>query len=114
VKEINYFDGVPIVSLREEVVNTSALNYENIRCGDFISGVITLVDEQKGFVEVQVNDFVKGRLYIEHMADYPLKVIPPKYRDVGKSIKVRVFTAENRNLEFTRKETLLKTKVPVF
>lgn len=50
------------------------------------------------------------------MADYPLKVIPPKYRDVGKQIKVRVFgvNPEARSLEFTRKETLMKAKVPVF
>jgi len=50
------------------------------------------------------------------MADFPLKVIPPKYKDLGKSIKVRVFGIDHktRSLEFTRKETLLKAKVPVF
>lgn len=45
VKEINYFDGVPILSLRDDVVNSSALNYKNIKCGDFISATITEVNE---------------------------------------------------------------------
>jgi ribosomal protein S1 len=50
------------------------------------------------------------------MADFPLKVIPPKYRDIGKAIKVRVFNVDpkTRNLEFTRKDTLMKSKVPVY
>lgn len=63
-----------------------------------------------------MNDFVKGRLYLEHMADFPLKVIPPKYRDINKTLKMRVLNVDKktRTLEFTRKDTLLKAKVPVY
>lgn len=65
---------------------------------------------------MKVNDFVKGRLYLEHMADLPLKVIPPKMTAVGKEIKVRVFSVDykTRYIEFTKKETLFKDKTPVY
>lgn len=52
VKEINYFDAVPIISLREDVVNTSVLNYDNIKCGDFLQGTVSIVDEQNRFIEI--------------------------------------------------------------
>lgn len=77
--------------MKEDVLESSSLTYENIKCGDFISAFITEVNEEKKFVTLVINDFVKGRLYLEHMADFPLKVIPPKYRDFEKSLKVRVF-----------------------
>lgn len=50
------------------------------------------------------------------MADYPLKVIPPKYLDFGKPLKVRVFNVDpqTRTLEFTRKETFLKGKADIY
>lgn len=50
------------------------------------------------------------------MNDFPIKVIPPKFTKVGKEIKVRVFNvdANARCLEFTKKETLLKAKTPVY
>lgn len=50
------------------------------------------------------------------MADFPLKVIPPKYRDINKTLKMRVLNVDKktRTLEFTRKDTLLKAKVPVY
>ena len=116
VKEINYFDGVPILSMREDVLNAASLNYHNIKCGDFINTTITEVNEEQKYVALSVNDFVRGRLYLEHMADYPLKVIPPKYRDLHKSLKVRVFNVDpnRRTLDFTRKESLLKAKATVY
>lgn len=116
VKEINYFDGVPILSMKEDIINSSALTYDDIKCGDFISAVVTDINEDKKFITLKVNDFVKGRLYLEHMADFPLKVIPPKYRDLDKTLKVRVFNIDpsTRTLEFTRKDTLLKAKVQVY
>ena len=50
------------------------------------------------------------------MADFPMKVIPPKYKDLGKTLKMRVFNVDKktRTLDFTRKDTLLKAKVPVY
>lgn len=63
---------------------------------------------------MKVNEFVKGRLYIEHMADLPLKVLPPKLTKIGKEIKVRVFSIDQRYVEFTKKETFFKEKTPVY
>ena len=65
---------------------------------------------------MKVNEFVKGRLYLEHMADLPLKVLPPKLTKIGKEIKVRVFSIDykTRYVEFTKKETLFKEKTPVY
>lgn len=50
------------------------------------------------------------------MSDFPLKVMPPKFKQVGKEIKVRIFNVEpeERILEFTKKDTLIKNKTPVF
>lgn len=102
--------------MREDILASSSLNYDNIKCGDFISAIISEVNEEQKYVSLHVNEFVKGRLYLEHMADYPLKMIPPKYRDLHKSLKVRVFNVDpkTRTLEFTRKETFLKSKVTVY
>ena len=65
---------------------------------------------------MKLNEFVKGRLYIEHMADLPLKTMPPKLTQVGKEIKVRIFAIDykTRYIEFTKKETLFKDKTPVY
>lgn len=65
---------------------------------------------------MKVNEFVKGRLYLEHMADLPLKIMPPKFTAVGKQIKVRVFSIDKktRYVEFTKKESLFKDKAPVY
>jgi hypothetical protein len=40
VKEINYFDGCPILSMREDIVGTSVLNYDQITCGMYLNPVI--------------------------------------------------------------------------
>lgn len=48
------------------------------------------------------------------MADYPIKVIPPKFAQTGKQIKVRVFLLEERSLVFTKKDSLMKHDVPIF
>ena len=65
-------------------------------------------------VVIKLGDFVRGTLSIEHMADHPLKVIPPKFNKVGKEIKVRVFNIEGRQVELTKKDSLMKDAVPVY
>jgi ribosomal protein S1 len=81
-----------------------------------LNATIEEVKAQDRYVVLKVNDFVKGRLFIEHMADLPLKVLPPKLTQVGKEIKVRVFYVDHqsRYVEFTKKETLFKDKTPVY
>lgn len=116
VKEINYFDGCPILSMRDDVVNTNAINYGSLECGAYVKAVVEEVNEQDKFITLRLNEFVKGRLYLEHMADFTIKTMPPKFTKIGKEIKVRVFNVDpkTRSLEFTKKDTLLKPKTPVY
>ena len=50
------------------------------------------------------------------MADNALKVLPPKFQEVGKEIRVRILNvdASKRSLEFTKKDTLMKESTPVY
>ena len=116
VKEINYFDGCPILSMRDDIVATVALTYESLKCGQYLTATIEEVNQQDKYIVLMVNEFVKGRLFLEHMADLPLKTLPPKLAVVGKEIKVRVFSIDykTRYVEFTKKETLFKEKTPVY
>jgi ribosomal protein S1 len=59
--------------------------------GAYVTATIAEVNESKKQVVLKLNDFVKGILPREHLADHPVKVIPPKFTQVGKQIKVRVF-----------------------
>ena len=57
----------------------------------YLNATIDEVNTKDKYVVMKLNDFVKGRLYLEHMADLPLKTLPPKLTQVGKEIKVRIF-----------------------
>lgn len=114
IKEHNYFDGRPILSMKEEVLTAAALNYDSIKVGDVTYATIESVDAVKKQVNLKISEFVKGVLTLEHMADHPLKVIPPKLTQVDKQIKVRIFAIENRTVLFTKKDTLMKEKVPIY
>ena len=50
------------------------------------------------------------------MADNALKVVPPKFTEVGKEIRVRVLNVDTskRTLEFTKKDSLFKPDAPVY
>lgn len=79
VKEVNWFDGVPVVSVRDTLVGADQLNYHQIQIGEYLTATITKVDAPRACVVLRVNDFVQGNLHIEHMSDNPLKIIPPKF-----------------------------------
>jgi hypothetical protein len=79
-----------------------------------VNATIVSVNELKKIVTLSLNDFVKGELRLEHMADYPVKVIPPKFTQTGKQIKVRVFSLDERSLVFTKKDSLMKHDVQIF
>ena len=111
VKELNYFDGTAHLTMRNQIVNSPALDYSRIEIGQFVNATIVSINEVKKIVTLSLNDFVKGVLRLEHMADYPVKVIPPKFTQVGKQIKVRVFSLEDRSLVFTKKDSLMKHDV---
>jgi len=100
--------------MKEEVLTASVLNYDSVNVGDNTYATIESVNAVTKSVHLKISEFVKGVLTLEHMADYPLKVIPPKLTQIGKQIKVRVFAIENRNILFTKKDTLMKEKVPIY
>lgn len=100
--------------MRSQIVNSAALDYSSIEIGQFVNATIDSVNEVKKTVTLSLNDFVKGTLRLEHMADYPVKVIPPKFTQTGKQIKVRVFSLDERSLLFTKKDSLMKHDVPLY
>lgn len=114
VKELNFFDGTAHLTMRSQIVNSAALDYSSIEIGQFVNATIDSVNEVKKTVTLSMNDFVKGTLRLEHMADYPVKVIPPKFTQTGKQIKVRVFSLDERSLLFTKKDSLMKHDVPLY
>lgn len=82
----------------------------------YLNATIDEVNTKDKYVVMKLNDFVKGRLYLEHMADLPLKTLPPKLTQVGKEIKVRIFYIDykTRYIDFTKKESLFRDKTPVY
>lgn len=91
VKELNYFDGAPVLTMKTQIVNTVAMDYSSLEVGQFVNATIDSVNEVRKTVNLSLNDFVKGQLRLEHMADFAIKTIPPKFTQTGKQIKVRVF-----------------------
>ena len=114
VKELNYFDGVALLSMKSQIVNTIAMDYASIEVGQFVNANIDSVNEHRKIVHLSLNDFVKGTLRLEHMADFPVKTIPTKFMTTGKSIKVRIFAIEERMITFTKKDSLMKHDVPLY
>ena len=116
MKEINYFDSKPILSIRQSVLKAEAINFDTIKVGQFFQAVIEKVVPEKSYVQLSINGFVKGNLHIEHMADTAIKQMPPKFQEVGKDIRVRVLSVNmsKRSLEFTKKDSLMKEDAPVF
>ena len=81
IKEYNFFDGTPILSMIPTVVKSSSLDYKTIAVGECMTGTIETVhaNESNKRVVLKLGDFVRGVLTLEHMADHPLKVVPPKF-----------------------------------
>jgi ribosomal protein S1 len=115
VKELNYFDGCPILSLKDSLLGQQVLNYHQIKAGQFLKAKVAKAHPEKGLVVLQVNDFIQGHLHLEHMADQPIRVIPPKLLEQGRETTVRVLkvNASERFIEFTKKDSLMKEDVPV-
>ena len=101
---------MPVLSAKEDEV----LNYHMITAGMYLTATISKVNAD--WVALKVNDFVKGNLHLEHMSDTHIKVMPPKYREAGKSIRVRVLHVDQakRYIEFTKKDSFLKDDAPVY
>ena len=116
VKEINYFDMVPHLSIKDKVLKEDTLNYHMIKAGMYFDATISKVNTDKKFITLNVNEFVQGNLHLENMGDNPLKVMPPKLTEVGKQIRVRVLYVDisKRYVEFTKKDSFMKESAPVY
>lgn len=92
------------------------MNYSMIKAGDFYNAKIEKVNLAKCYITLSINQFVKGNLHLEHMADNALKQMPPKFQEAGKEISVRVLSVDSskRALEFTKKDSFMKSDAPVF
>lgn len=55
------------------------MNYSMIKAGDFYNAKIEKVNLAKCYITLSINQFVKGNLHLEHMADNALKQMPPKF-----------------------------------
>lgn len=102
--------------MRQSVLGTDVLSYNTIQVGQYYNATIEKVNIDKKFVTLSINDYVRGNLHIEHMADNSIKQMPPRFLEVGKEIKVRVFSINEskRSMEFTKKDTLMKDDAPVY
>ena len=58
VKEINWFDGVPVVTIRDGLLGAECLNYHQIQIGQYIKASITRVNAVDGNAVLKVNEFV--------------------------------------------------------
>jgi ribosomal protein S1 len=107
---------VPLLSFKDTVVNEANLNYHMIQAGDYLEATIEKVNEEMKYVTLRLNQFVKGNLHLESMADNPLKTMPPKLCELGKKIKVRVLNVNvgKRFIEFTKKDSFMKDDAPVY
>lgn len=64
-------------------------------------------------MNVKLSEFVKGRVYWEHLSDIPFKKIPKSFEtNFGKWLKMRVLNINplKKILELTLKESIVKGK----
>lgn len=73
VKEINWFDGLPVVTIRQALLGADCLNYHQMSVGQYVKATVARVDTINKFVVFKINEFIQGKLNIEHMGDGPLK-----------------------------------------
>ena len=64
---------------------------------------------EKNYVQLKINDFVKGNLHIEHMADNAIKQMPPKFQEVGKDIRARSQSGAFADVEVPNIRVLART-----
>ena len=59
--------------MRSQILNSIALDYSQLTVGQFVSATIESVNDPKKQVVLRLNDFVKGVLKMDHMADHAIK-----------------------------------------
>lgn len=50
MKELNYFDGIPILSMREDIISSAALTYDQLEVGMILNATIDEVNETDKYV----------------------------------------------------------------
>lgn len=112
IKEINHFDNIAFGSATEAIVSKSVLSWNALAPEQKVKAEILSVHKDK-YVTVQLNEFIQGRVYREHLSEIPHQTIADAIKNkVGKRIKVKVLSVDpvNRLVELTAKESLLKDK----
>lgn len=113
IKEFNYFDNTPIVSSMEGINESAVLNWDNIKGGITVEGIIREVVEDN-YIVVDLNDKIFGRVYKAHLTDAPSKHISKKLKSsVGGKITLKTWNAatDKEILELTKKDAIVKERV---
>ena len=99
--------------MRDDIVKAEVFDYSQIVPGAFLQATVESATDRKSLI-LKVNSFVKGEMPLDHMAEMPVKMIPPKF-SVGKEIKVRVFSVDktSRQIIFTKKDSFMKEKCEI-
>ena len=73
---------MPIVSMRDDILNAEVVDYSQIVPGMFLNATIKSIitdDPTRAGVILNISKFVEGHFPLQHMGDMPLKTIPPKF-----------------------------------
>ena len=58
VKEINWFDGLPVVTIRQGLLGAECLNYHQITIGQYVKAKVVKVDTVNKYVVFKINEFL--------------------------------------------------------
>ena len=116
IKEINYFDSLPLVTSKALEMSKEVLNWSDLKAGQAVRGLIQKIETD--YILVKINNFIFGRVYKEHLTDFPMPKIPTSYEtNVGHKVKLRIMSVNSRlkRLELSLKDSLVKNrkKMPV-
>ena len=104
IKELNYFDGIPLLTTENDKVKAKLITWDNMNIGDLIKVEVMEVKENE-FVKVRINSFIYGIIPIHHLVEYKFNKIPSKFKK-GNMISARIFSIDRvaKYLIFTRRK----------
>ena len=114
IKEFNYLEGVCLGTVLEEFLNNSQLSWREMKAGDFISGKILSLKENKLLISFN-NNKIKGMVDTLNFSDKPFKgFIKPKYKE-NKGVRARILSLDpvNKRLFLTLKPIFLQENLEI-
>ncbi|EFN87453.1 Protein RRP5-like protein, partial [Harpegnathos saltator] len=108
----NWMEHLYVCSMEREILEQKYYSLTDLQTGDTVTVKLTKVDTKSGFVQVQVGK-ICGFVGPEHVSDSGLSGLN-KLKD-GDSVEARVLNVntDKRNVRFTLKQSLIKSKLPV-